>query len=465
MKQERLKNRIVKLNLAVIMPVVLLFSTISLSLLIRQQRAGAVALLLNESYHSQLSVMEQLLGAGKAKSDKTLESVSPYLCKNLAADGAIQVLIYNRELLLLGNSSKVQTPSPSDDVTKAAEGVKAYTFFKSNGTPVISFSSPIYSGDSTVGVIRYIAPQNQSGLLNSLGKAVFGLVLLSFAVSLLLGILIAGDIVRPIERLKKLICKTGSIQESDLENIASDADFKALGKAFGMMRRSNEDAIRSMNEEKERQNLFFNNVTHQLKTPLTSIIGYSEIIKRMTEKGDVELSADYIEKAGKTLLSRVEEIIEISRLQRTDYEFEASWFQLDELCAECVNILLPRLERSGILLRNECDRLSIYYDRGRTKEVLLNLLDNCIMHSGCDEITIRTETLPLRIVIRDNGCGMSGEVLSHSFEPFYRPSKAARGGSGLGLSICKSIMTAQGGDIGIESIQDEGTSVILYFKK
>ena len=230
------------------------------------------------------------------------------------------------------------------------------------------------------------------------------------------------------------------------------------------MEEANRRTLLRLEQEKEKQNLFFNSATHQLKTPLTSIIGYSEIIQRMSGDEDVTLSAKYIQDAGQHLLTVVENIINISRFQRTEYEFSPAWFRLDELCQECQTLLLPRLERSGILLSCNCTSVEVYFDRERVREVLLNLLDNCILHSGCTRIAVSSATVPVRLIVEDNGEGIPPEQLERLFQPFYRPGTSAPGGSGLGLSICKEIMTAQGGDISVLSTPGSGTRVILYFQ-
>ena len=222
-------------------------------------------------------------------------------------------------------------------------------------------------------------------------------------------------------------------------------------------------ALQELNGEKEKQNLFFNSATHQLKTPLTSIIGYSEIIQRMTEKEDVVTSARYIEAAGKSLLETVENIISISRYNKAEYDPDPSWFQLDDLCRECSALLLPRLERSNIVLNSRCGDIQVYFDRQRLKEAIFNVLDNCILHSGCTQISVSSATWPVRLIIEDNGKGIAPQQLERVFEPFYRPAGAARGGSGLGLAICKTIMQAHGGDARVESSQGRGTRTTLIF--
>jgi len=92
------------------------------------------------------------------------------------------------------------------------------------------------------------------------------------------------------------------------------------------------------------------------------------------------------------------------------------------------------------------------------------MIDNAILYSGGDCITMQLDTFPMRLLISDNGTGIDPVELKKIFEPFYRPAKSATRGSGLGISICKEIMTAQGGDLEITAVPGGGTCAILYFE-
>ncbi|MEA5011908.1 MAG: HAMP domain-containing sensor histidine kinase [Angelakisella sp.] len=461
-----MRYRIIRMNLMMILPLLILFSSASLTAIYSLMRSSTVDLLLSESHNSQLYLMEQLSHRWNLDEQKReLRAAAGTFCKTLSDSLNVRVQIYSDTQELIGDSGLTSGFGLTDDVAQAVSGTKAYTFFVTQGRPYISFSSPIYSGNLTVGAVRYLAFQEDMGLVRNFSLLLVVITLLVGIICFIMSIFIANSFTRPILDLKDSVRKVEEDMSLPLENIdCSDGEILELEQAFRSMREANLRNIRRLAQEKEKQNLFFNSATHQLKTPLTSIIGYSEIIQRISQNEDVVLSGAYIEQAGKDLLEVVEDIIDISRFQKTEYEFKPEWFLLNELCDECAELLSPRLQRCGISISNLCGGLSVYFDRQRVREVILNVLDNSILHSGGTCITITSGSMPLRVMIKDNGKGLDPGQLKRLFEPFYRPAKSPSGGSGLGLSICKGIMTAQGGDIDVTSQPGKGMEVTLYFQ-
>ncbi len=466
MIQERLKLRIIRLNLLYLLPILLLCCAAAFSGFFGLMRRSQVRFLTSESYMSQVYLMERLgYGSPKAQREQ-LRTTAPLLCSTLADISGLRVQLYSSGGELMADSLPLEPVAATVDVESAAQGTKAYLFFSQGwGRSYISFSSPVYSsGGETIGVIRYLTAQGELSLLRRMAFLMAALAILASVLCYLVSAALAGMVARPVLSLQKALGQMERGEPVELSAGAFQGEFRELEQSFLTMEEANRRNLLRLGQEKEKQNLFFNSATHQLKTPLTSIIGYSEIIQRMSGDEDITLSARYIQEAGQQLLSMVENIINISRYQRTEYEFSPAWFRLEELCAECQTLLLPRLERSGITLVCHCPALEVYFDRERIREVLLNLLDNCILHSGCTRISISAATLPVRLIVEDNGEGIPPEQLERLFQPFYRPGTSAPGGSGLGLAICKEIMTAQGGDIGILSTPGTGTRAILYFQ-
>lgn len=468
MIQKGLKMRIIRLNLLSLLPILLLFSAAAFSTIFGLMRQSQVRLLTSESYMSQIYLMDRLTRQGDANAQRQqLQESATLLCGTLADISSLRVQLFSDDGEQLADSAPPEPVPVTEDVYSAAAGTKAYLFFSEGGRFYISFSSPIYgSGGESVGAVRYLTSQGDLPVLRRMALALSGFALLALVIGYLASALLADTVSQPILSLQEAMrqVEEGKGSPVRLRPGAFQGEFRELEQSFVTMEEANRRNILRLGEEKEKQNIFFNSATHQLKTPLTSIIGYSEIIQRMSQDEDVTLSARYIQEAGQHLLSVVENIINISRFQRTDYEFSPSWFHLEELCLECRTLLLPRLERSGISLGIHCAATQVYYDRERVREVLLNLLDNCILHSGCSRISITSATLPVRLTVEDNGEGIPEDQLDRLFQPFYRPGSATTGGSGLGLSICKEIMTAQGGDVEVRSAPGRGTQVILYFQ-
>lgn len=468
MLKKRLKIRIIRMNLLFVLPILLLFSAAVFSAIIGLMRQSQVRFLTSESYMSQIYLMDRLTHQGNADAQRAqLRESAALLCGTLADISSLRVQLFSGDGELMADSAPPEPVPATEDVYSAAAGTKAYLFFSEGGRAYISFSSPVYgSGGESIGAVRYLTYQGDLPLLRRMALVLAGFSLLALTIGYLASALLADTIAQPILSLQEAMrqMEEGKDAPVRLRPGAFQGEFRELEQSFVTMEEANRRNLLRLGQEKEKQNLFFNSATHQLKTPLTSIIGYSEIIQRMSADEDITLSARYIQEAGQHLLSVVENIINISRFQRTDYEFSPSWFHLEELCRECHTLLLPRLTRSGIILNIGGAATEVYYDRERVREVLLNLLDNCILHSGCSRISITSATLPVRLTVEDNGEGIPEEQLDRLFQPFYRSGSSTAGGSGLGLSICKEIMTAQGGDVEVRSTPARGTQVILYFQ-
>ncbi|MEG0542456.1 MAG: HAMP domain-containing sensor histidine kinase, partial [Angelakisella sp.] len=374
-----------------------------------------------------------------------------------------RVQIYATDGTLLGDSGITRTLEAGKDVTSALRGSLSHSFERMGEMSYISCSAPLQCGGERVGAIRYLKRQNGNNVVNNMAFQLFLFSAAALFLCYLMSLFIAGRALQPAAILHRWLA---TIKNDEIHTVPEvyDEEYMELADTLSSLVHSNKRSLTQLKQEKERQNLFFNSATHQLKTPLTSIIGYSEIVKRMSDDPEVQLSADYIEQAGKNLLYTVEDIIDISRYQKTDYEFTPEWFCLRELCLECIDHVQPRLTRSGIRTELLCPPQQVFFDYSRTKESVLNMIDNAILYSGGDCITIQLETFPMRLLISDNGSGIDPVELQKIFEPFYRPAKSATRGSGLGISICKEIMTAQGGDLEITAVPGGGTCAILYFE-
>lgn len=463
-KKWGLKSRIIVINLCMVLPVLILFFVTTITTVYTQTKNASIELLTNESYASQIYLMEQLDGLGSLRDQRReLLAAAPAFSKTLSDTLGMRVQIFDMEGELIGDSSITAGTDLTGDVLSAVAGTKAYTLIDWNGSPGISFSSPVYCGEDTIGAIRYLSQMDSANLLKNLISALAALVLFAVVLCWIGSYFLAQQAISPAVRLTDAIRKMRKDSALKLKKEEYEPEYQTLVGAFSRLKENSDRSLEQLRLEKEKQNLFFNSATHQLKTPLTSIIGYSDIIRRISQDEDVQLSAGYIEKAGKDLLDVVEKIIRISCFQKAEYTFDPTWFFLADLCEECARMLKPRLEHNGILLAVNCSDIQVCFDYQLVRETLLNLLDNCILYSGCTRISISADIRPVRLMVEDNGAGIRPEQLERIFEPFYRPAKSNSKGSGLGLSICKNCMTAQGGDLEIESMQGQGTKVILYF--
>ena len=224
-------------------------------------------------------------------------------------------------------------------------------------------------------------------------------------------------------------------------------------------------------EQKTKETLreMISNISHQLKTPLSALLMYQEIMEGEPE--NPEVIREFSEKAGQAL-GRMERLIllilKIARLDAGSVSFDREPCPLPRLMAEALRELTTRAEKEGkeLLLSGPREEI-LACDETWTGEAIGNIVKNALDHTEPGgKIRISWEKTPgmLRIVISDNGNGISPDELPHIFKRFYRsPGASDRQGVGLGLPLAKAIVEGQGGFLSLKSTPGEGTAFTLAF--
>ncbi|WP_394919527.1 ATP-binding protein [uncultured Robinsoniella sp.] len=214
---------------------------------------------------------------------------------------------------------------------------------------------------------------------------------------------------------------------------------------------------------------FSANVSHELKTPLTSISGYAELMQNgMVQPQDIPQFAGKIYKEAARLISLVEDIIKISRLDEKDARTTKELVDLYEISSEIVERLLPVAERNLVTLHLEGSPVKLVAVRAMMLDLIYNLCENGIKYNrqgGKVTISIYEEDQHPVIKVSDTGIGIPSKYQERIFERFYRIDKShskQTGGTGLGLSIVKHVVEYQGGYIEVHSTPDEGTEITIY---
>lgn len=212
---------------------------------------------------------------------------------------------------------------------------------------------------------------------------------------------------------------------------------------------------------------FVANVSHELKTPITSIKGFAETMLD-DEIGDRSLQQKFltiIYKESDRLQTLIHDLLELSKLERDEFDIELRKIDLSTLIEDSVTMVNDQAEKKGIhLMLRVTKDLSLMGDEARLKQVILNLLYNAINYSrdhGVVIITARPSNQWIEILVEDNGIGIQKEVIDRIFERFYRVDKARSrdtGGTGLGLAIVKHIVEAHKGVIEVESELNAGST-------
>lgn len=256
------------------------------------------------------------------------------------------------------------------------------------------------------------------------------------------------------------------INELDIENPLDNDIYEELTPLLEAMdqRNKEKDAVSNMRKE------FSANVSHELKTPLTSISGYAEIMKNgLVRPEDIPTFSERIYKEARRLIHLVEDIIKLSKLEEESVELEKESVELYGLCREIVSRLAPQTQMRHVQIIVEGEPVQYHGIRQILDEMIYNICENAVKYNveGGRVVVWAGNTLEgPKIAVADNGIGIPEEHLGRIFERFYRVDKShskERGGTGLGLSIVKHGAILHGARVNVESKMGEGTRVEIQF--
>ena len=230
-----------------------------------------------------------------------------------------------------------------------------------------------------------------------------------------------------------------------------------------------EQHINIINNAQLRQE-FTANVSHELKTPLTAISGYAELIGNgMTGKEDTIRFSNEVHSNANRLLSLINDIIKLSELDEADHQMEMERIDLYKLAENCVQMMQVTAEKQGIRLILQGESTMVMANKGLMDEVFYNLCSNAIRYNkpgGSVTVTVGTKDEHPFLSVADTGIGIPKECQERVFERFYRVDKSrskSTGGTGLGLAIVKHIVAQHNAALHLDSELDEGTTIEIVF--
>lgn len=357
----------------------------------------------------------------------------------------------------------------AEDLKRAQSGTSAFTiFYPDKDRMAVSFSMPVVVIDETVGILRfwldYTSLYNQGQ--DTVNMVLKSCLLVFFVIFAAAAALLSG-ILKPIRRLSRISRQVtegldeGRIDRSVLDTLQTEKGPDEVGRLAGDMEsmlRLLDEQFADMKEDKAQilellksRQEFYNNMTHELKTPLTVIQGYSGLLESAGD--DVELrekAVGHIRSESERLHRMVLQLLDLAKKTPAG---PSEPVELSELADSVVSAMEMRAERYGIHIAVEMEPgLIVSGQRERLRQVFVNLLDNAIKYA--DEgspVQIRGRHDGDEILIQVENTGfLSEENREKIFEPFYRVSKEASremGSAGLGLPLCRQIMEEHGGRI------------------
>ncbi len=360
---------------------------------------------------------------------------------------------------------------------------KAVVTYNLHGKNVISSYALIPSLDWAVFIERPVEEAYEPLYASILRTS--SLLLIGFGVALLATLLVSRRVVGPLETLRHGVER---IRKGDLTarlDLQTGDEIEILAEEFNEMaahlREAYADLERKvakrtqalsvanakLEEVSQHKSRFLANVNHELRTPVSAIIGYARLILRATEGQIDPLQRENLQDLlsnAERLLNLIDSLLDFAKIEAGKVELRVEPVKIDEIIHGAASIIEPSLNGGSIrLTRDIAPGLpAINTDREKLRQIILNLLDNAAKFTERGEIGIfaSQENGSLKLVVSDTGIGIRREELEEIFEEFYRGdlSTAQRfRGTGLGLAIVKRFVGVLGGEIAVESEVGKGS--------
>ena len=394
---------------------------------------------------------------------------------NHATGSAVGVYTVDGELLHASDTS-VFGGQQENDLQQAVHGNMAYSITYDHSSAVALFSYPVVIDGAKVGILRF---SKDFSLLYQQSDKILGIIfymsLAIFVTAFLFSYVLSRHITVPLIKLSRVSTEVKNGNLDVRAQVKQQDEIGRLADNFNDMIEQISKQIKIIQNDRDRlkelhrkEKLFFDNVTHELKTPLTSILGYAELIRENGERDRTffDKGMNHIIEESKRLHAMVVKLLEVSRKNVTAAESDKveAGLILQDVC-ESMTIRAQRYKKK-IKYEIEPD-LMMMIDKDKMRQIFINLLDNAIKYSASfSEIDVKARHKggKIRFVFDNPSDPMEDDPLTDWFEPFYLadPSGSEEGSVGLGLSIVKSIVNESGGTISILNQQDH-TIVTVEF--
>ncbi len=314
--------------------------------------------------------------------------------------------------------------------------------------------------------------------LNQTMENVVYIGIICIFLSLLASILYAGRLVRPILCLQQAIDRVADGDFSTVENIQTGNEIEGLYEAFNSMseviRETQENLIfekKKADAATQEKSKFLATMSHEIRTPLNGVVGMLRLLKGTPLTTKQQHFVQRGELAAETLLTTINNILDFSKIEAGKLEINIHPFNLREMVDNVVQMFAHQTSEKNIGLSFIIDPdvpLAIMGDSTRITQILANLLSNAVKFTDSGDVSIRVELEgktdlkegTVHFKVEDSGIGIRSNELSRIFEPFQQEDGSTTrrfGGTGLGLGICKQLVSLMDGEIGVKSCVGEGS--------
>lgn len=411
---------------------------------------------------AQTQITQQYVTGTRVSPRSFMHVEGQKLAVHAGATSGMRVLMYDADGALVGDSLPMADRAEVQDALQAALQNKIAYLIEGD---TLQYLAPIHCPDGQLGVIHFQSSlAAQHAFFQELLNLFLYVGLFVLVTSFLFGLFYMNRQASAITRLKTETdqIRTGHYREAPV--LHRQDELGDLSHGIFEMSQAIESSIRS-------QKQFINNISHEFKTPLTSIMANADLLLMYgDDPAMIRESGDAIQKESSRLYELVEKALQLAALEKYEFEHQPEKVEVHTLLEDLCSRLNGKANQLGITILAQLEPASIWADRTSMVHILLNLLDNAIKYNqeqGTVTVSSRHIGNQVEIIIQDTGIGIPDEAKKRIFEPFYTvTTDRARksGGTGLGLALVHQLVEKQNGQIRVENGKDgQGTSFILLF--
>lgn len=346
------------------------------------------------------------------------------------------------------------------------------------------FLAPLRSSIEQIGVLQFNYSISKDRLFyNHIKQLFLYSVFIIFIIFFLFGYLYMNSMTRV---MKRLINTTRRIQEGDYTNLYEPErkdELGELGSNISCMGARIQSQFENMQKEQKnlslavdklevlgnQQKQFIGNVSHEFKTPLTVIKAYTDLMLQYHEDPALLTQAqENINKEIQRLTNMLEKVLNLSALEKYDFELHIEEADIAELLKDTCSRMLGRVQKYSQQLHTEMESNIIHTDKEIFMQIMMNLIDNAIKYNrpeGHIWVVSGKEDHFLFVRVKDTGIGIPKEDRDKIFQPFYKGDKTMSESTGLGLALVKGLVDKLGGSILVYDNQKEGTTFEIRFPR
>lgn len=464
----KLKQKIIALNVGALFFMLILLCAIITKITDDYNLRTTLQYLESQGNYSAIYIEQYALSktANVFEVPAIMDTYANYLSAVLKDSVKCRVQIYYGNELL--GDSEITTSSKVEirpEIKETFKNNRAY-FIKKGNKRELYYAVPVNIGNRYLYSLGFIYDLTEADNMRSNTIKMFIFTGILSAILIMLGsTIISNRITYPIKKLNDV---TKQFSEGNFEcraEVAAQDETGELSSTFNSMADSIKDMINKLHYEKEKQKYFFDNFTHEIRTPLTTILGYAELLWKTDDEEVRDKSLFYITSEGKRMLKMMESLLELSKLKNYSFEINKADTNLKKLIEDTCDSMQYKLKRYNTSCKLDLENINCKIDPDLFKQVIINIIDNSIKYSKSPviDITLKKDE-KITLVITDYGCGIEEKDLENVFEPYYKVDQSRNSqieGWGLGLPIAKEIIDKHNGNIRIDSRPGKGTSITI----